>query len=222
MKFNNYRGFASFKVIDNNNQLYTLKEKKTGHNIQTSIESLASLRNVERDTEELILPGQDVFLFCKWENHRWQVYPLRPGQFVPFREQEEHSNLEFKKQGIISFEEDVTAFANHEGGTLIWGYDETTKKIVGVQNLLDKYGSLDKLTANLRNRLKQNTNTLLFMNVSFKLVYRESLPCLEISIPKSESVVLYKDALYVRSNNTTQRLSGDRMISFIVSRTNKS
>ena len=121
----------------------------------------------------------------------------------------------------MSFEEDVTAFANNAGGTLIWGYDETTKTVVGIQNLLDKYGNLDKLTANLRNRLKQNTNTLLFMNVSFRLVYRESLPCLEITIPKSDSVVLFKDALYVRSNNTTQRLSGDRMIAFIVSRTKK-
>ena len=32
MKFNNYHGFAAFTVIDNN-QLYTLREKKTGHNV---------------------------------------------------------------------------------------------------------------------------------------------------------------------------------------------
>ena len=220
MHLNNYHGVAKFQVIGTNADHYRLKEIKSGHTIVASYESLAELKNVRRDEQKLIIPGQQITLFCKWENKRWQVYPLRPGQGLSPETLVETQELECKSQGTWTFEEDVCAMANSDtGGCVYWGIDDSGEPTDGVKNLLTKYGNEDKLTTYLRNRLKQNTNTLLFMAIKFDFLWKKGMPILKISVPSSgDNIVLFKDALYVRSANTTQRLSGDRMLSYIYSK----
>ena len=220
MYLNNYHGVADFLIIGIKAEHYSLKEKKSGHTIVAPCESLAALKNVQRDENRLILPGQQITLYCKWENKRWQVYPLRPGQGLSPEILVETQELECKSQGIWTFEEDVCAMANSDtGGCILWGIDDSGEVTDGVKSLLSKYGNEDKLTTHLRNRLKQNTNTLLFMSIKINFLWKKGLPILKISVPSSGgSIVLFKDALYVRSANTTQRLSGDRMLSYIYSK----
>lgn len=220
MYLTNFHGVAEFKVIGINADCYCLQEKKSGEKIFTPHDSLAELKNVHRDEKKLILPDQYITLFCKWKNKRWEVHPLRPGQGLSPETLVETQELECKSQGIWTFEEDVCAMANSDtGGCVYWGIDDSGEPTDGVKNLLTKYGNEDKLTTYLRNRLKQNTNTLLFMAIKFDFLWKKGMPILKISVPSSgDNIVLFKDALYVRSANTTQRLSGDRMLSYIYSK----
>ena len=215
MKLTNYHGIVDFIVVDNTDQYY-LKELKSGHIIKANLENLAQVKGVRRDqNNDLILPGQQLTLYCKWQNNRWQVYPLKPGQELSPEKLIETQMLELKSTGLNTFEEDVCAMANSDGGTIIWGLNDNGEATEGVKSLLAKYGNEDKLTCMLRNRLKQNTNTLLFMEIKFDFTRKNNLPILKITVPKSNEIVLFKDQLFVRAANTSQRLTGDRMLSFI-------
>ena len=218
MKFTNYHGVANFLMVGIKAEQYRLREMKSGHLIETTFESLADIDNVERDINHLILPGQQITLYVKWDK-RWLVYPLRPGQCISPETLVESQELECKSQGIRTFEEDVCAMANSSGGCILWGVNDAGEVTDGVKKLLAKYGNEDKLTCHLRNRLRQNTNTLLFMSVKFDFLWKGCYPILKISVPSSNgNIVLFKDSLFVRSDNSTQRLSGDRMLQFIYSK----
>lgn len=114
----------------------------------------------------------------------------------------------------------IGAFANHKGGTLTLGVADN-KRVVGCEALIEKSGSMDKFSHMLRNFIKTTTNTNLYLNIdiAFEKVGEHTL-C-HIHVPMSQDIVLVKDVLYVRSGNTSQRLSGDRMLDFIHSKYEK-
>lgn len=221
MVLNNYLGgeVRNFLVVANHD-VYDLKDTLSGQIITTPHESLEGIQKLERDENALIVPGQELSLFCRWEAGRWAVHLLRPGQFGQVskrlaRRLVENHHTELKSTGINSFEADVCAFANAGGGVLYWGVEDNSEVSDGIDWLLDKYGGRDALTCHLRNRLRQNTNTNLFLEVRFDFRVTNGKTILKITIPASIGVVLYKDELYVRAANTTHRLYGDNMIAFI-------
>lgn len=218
MFLNNFKGVRDYIVVANTNA-YSLQDIMSQQIIQAPYESLEGIKNIERDSKSLIIPGQQVTLFTKWDGSRWAVYTLRPGRRESGRSvhprMTEGQETEFK-QGLGSFVETVCAFANTNGGTLWVGYDDDGS-VRGIEALLEKYGGQDKLSCYLRNRLSQTTNTLLFMNVKFFFVDRNGHTTLKVFVPrcKDGEIVLYRDALYIRDSNTTRRLSSDRMLSYI-------
>lgn len=213
----NYRAVRDFVIVANTDDHYNLRETRSGHVIETSRESLRDLDDVERDPNGLIVPGQCVKLFCKWDapRSRWAVYPLRPDQAAKTVPAAEGQKAEFKSKGVGTFIQDVCSLANGDGGDLWWGIEDDGSVKDGISALVERYGGRDKLTCHLRNLLRQTTNTNLFLDVRFTFFERAGRTILKISVPSSRDVVLFRDALYVRSGNTTQRLSGDRMLSFI-------
>lgn len=215
----NYHAIRDFVVVTNTKNRYSLREIRSGHVIEASLDSLKNLDGVERDSDSLVVPGQRVRLFCKWDapRSRWAVYPLRPDQEAQTIPSAEGRKAEFKSKGVGTFEQDVCSLANCAGGDLWWGVGDDGS-VIGIDALVEKYGGRDKLTCHLRNRLRQTTNTNLFLDVRFTFFERDGRTLLKITVPSSRGVVLYGDALYVRSQNTTQRLSGDRMLSFIYER----
>ena len=121
MHFTGYHGVAEFTVTAINNNSYSLCEMKSGHTILAPFDSLIDVKNVKRDQNNLIIPGERLSLYCKWEQKRWKVYALRPGQYTPLVENQE---TEFKAQGLWTFEEDVCSLANGSGGVIYWGLDD--------------------------------------------------------------------------------------------------
>lgn len=111
----------------------------------------------------------------------------------------------------------IGAFANHKGGTLTLGICND-KKVVGCEKLIDKYGSCDKFAVMLRNLIKQSTNTNIYLDIRIEFEQADKHTICHLHIPRSSGIVLIKDKLYVRSGQTSQQLTGDRMIEFIYKR----
>jgi hypothetical protein len=114
----------------------------------------------------------------------------------------------------------IGAFANHKGGKLTLGVADN-KRIVGCEMLIERYGSMDKFSNMLRNFIKTQTNTNLYLGLSIEFEKSGTHTLCHILTPPSADVVLVKDELYVRSGNTSQRLTGDRMLDFIRSKYEK-
>ena len=213
MFLENYKGVRMFTVLSINNQ-YFLREKDSGDVIVSPYESLKDLRGAKRNKEGIIVPGEKISLYCKWSAGKWCVYPLRPYQqnFIDIIE-DEHN--EFKENGLYSLSEDVAAFSNSkDGGTIYWGVkDDGT--VCGIENLVKRYGGQDKLSSILRNKIKQTLNSLVFLSIRFEYVVQARHTILKINVPPSSDIVLVKgDSLYVRADNTSQKLSGENLIAF--------
>ena len=121
---------------------------------------------------------------------------------------------ELNKQEVLLT---IGAMANHRGGILTLGVADN-KRIVGCERLIEKYSSMDKFENMLRNLIKQTVNTNLYLNIEIEFERYDSHTLCHIHVPRSSDIVLVKDALYVRSGNTSQRLAGDRMLNFIRNR----
>lgn len=223
MFIKNYHAIRDFVIVANTNNRYSLRETRSGDVIETSHESLDEIDEVERDSQSLIIPGQRMKLYIKWDapGSRWAVFPLRPDQVARTIPDIEDQRTEFKSKGIGTFEEDVCSFANCDGGDLWWGIEDDGS-VRGIDSLIERYGgSRDRLTCHLRNQLRMRTNTNLFLDVRFTFIERAGKTLLKITVPASKGIVLFGDALYVRSDNSTHRLTGDRKIAYIYERMKK-
>lgn len=214
MYIENFNGIRRFTVISIENQ-YSLREQRSGDIILSPFESLKDADGARRNAEGIIVPGQTLSLFCKW-NGRWCVSPLRPYQkrdLATIDAIEDNQN-EFKENGLYSLSEDVAAFANSEGGTIWWGVDDQAT-ICGLELLIERYGGKDRFSSFVRNKIKQTLNTLLFLSVRLEYIEQAGHTVLKIIVPKSHDIVLVKgESLYIRSDNTTQKLTGDNLISY--------
>lgn len=95
----------------------------------------------------------------------------------------EGSNIEFKKaknQVPKSFWETYSAFANTDGGIVIFGIDEKSKEVTGVT---DAYKLRDDLFNNLNNPNKVSKNII--SNKDVKIVVEKELQLLIITIPEA-------------------------------------
>lgn len=223
MFIKNYHAIRDFVIVANTNNRYSLRETRSGDVIETSYESLSldGLNHVERDSQSLIIPGQRMKLYIKWDapRSRWAVFPLRPDQAARAIPDIEDQKTEFKSKGIGTFEQDVCSFANSDGGDLWWGIEDDGSVRDGIDSLIERYGgSRDRLTCHLRNQLRMRTNTNLFLDVRFTFIDRAGKTLLKITVPASKGIVLFGDALYVRSDNSTHHLTGDRKIAYIYER----
>ncbi len=117
----------------------------------------------------------------------------------------ENSTVEFK-QGTIhqeSFSQEIVAFANTEGGTIIFGIEDNSDKIIGLSK--SQSDEIDKKVANITNDLIKPylqiiTNTAL---IDEKLL-------LIIMVPKgSNKPYNARGAIFVRQG-TTKRLLSDK------------
>lgn len=215
MYITNYSGVRRFTVLSIDNQ-YSLQEQSSGDIIISPFEALKDADGAQRNAEGIILPGQSLSLYCKWLGGKWCVFPLRPYQKREMNTIdviEGHHN-EFKENGLYSLAQDLAAFANSEGGTLWWGVgDDGT--VCGCELMIEHYGGKDKFSAFLRNKIKQTLNTLLFLSVRFEYIEQAGHTVLKINVPKSQDIVLaHGESVYIRSGNTSQKLTGDNLIAF--------
>ena len=221
MRLNNYQGICTFRVLANTGR-YILQETSTQQEFIAPLEDLINEKTARRDSVTgVILRNETLDLFCRWDGRMWRFSPLRLDQmkaktnnFV-LPSNLEDGRTELKESGILSLEADVAAFANADGGTIYWGISDTGN-IVGIEWLIEKYSNQDKLSSMLRNRLKQNLNSLLFAKVDFSYIKTGGHIILKITVPASAQVVLFKDQLHIRSGNTNQRLYGDQFLSFVL------
>lgn len=216
MYLEHYSGVKRFTVLSNDEQ-YSLQEQDSGHIIVSPFDSLKDVSGAKRNTQGIIIPGQSVNLFCKWQGGRWCVFPLRPYQKRELNTIdviEDHHN-EFKANGLYSLSEDVAAFANSEGGGTLWWGIEDDGSICGIEQMVDRYGGKDKFSSFLRNKIKQTLNSLLFLSVRFEYFEQAGHTVLKIIVPKSQDIVLaHGESVYIRSGNTSQKLTGDNLIAF--------
>ncbi len=126
----------------------------------------------------------------------------------------EHGRLEFKADlsngkkscfnGIIKT---IAAFANTDGGELLIGVTDKNQ-IVGLGDILKKYGTLDSFQCAIRNAIRSNIDTrakrlyrIKFENVDDETVCR-------IEVEKARRHIFLKDgSFYIRDGNLTNALS---------------
>ena len=216
MYLENFSGVKRFTILSIDEQ-YSLREQESGHVIVSPFDSLKDVSGAKRNTQGKIIPGQSVSLYCKWSGGKWCVFPLRPYQKRDSNTIDaiEDMHNEFKENGMGSLSQDVAAFGNSDsGGTIWWGVrDDGT--VCGIEHLVERYGGQDKFSALIRNKIKQSLNTLIFLSIRLEFFEQSGHTVLRIVVPKSRDIVLaHGDSLYIRSYNTTQKLTGENLIAF--------
>ncbi len=216
MFFKNKSGTAKFRVIKNS-PAYLLQETESKQIITVEINSLKDDRTAKHDESGRIAKGEILDLKVFMKDGRWDVSPLN-NSATPVLED---SHTELKSLGINSLEQDVAGMANGFGGKICWGVKDNGE-VIGIDDLINQYKGEDALACMLRNKLRQNLNTLLFLSVEFNFTTREGKRILEIKVPKSDKIVLVRGCeLYVRSGETTQHLEADLMLEYICNRFKK-
>jgi predicted HTH transcriptional regulator len=117
----------------------------------------------------------------------------------------ENTKVEFKQDTIHqdSLLQEIVAFANTEGGTIIFGIQDNTHKIMGLAK--EQVDDIDKKIANITNDLIRP-----FLQIITDTTLIDNKLLLKISIPKGNNKPYNtKGAIYIRQG-TTKRLLSDK------------
>ena len=111
----------------------------------------------------------------------------------------------------------IAAFLNSDGGFLLVGVNDNGS-IIGLDREIDRFhnGSRDKFLLHFKNNLKSRIGEEFYPYINQKLVVAGGLPVLLVECKKSASACFLdgKD-FYVRTNPSTDKLEGARLISYI-------
>lgn len=119
----------------------------------------------------------------------------------------ETESIEWKESWHEQYLKWICGFANAHGGILCIGIDDNGK-IVGVQNAR-------RLMEDIPNMVRDN----LHMIVDVKLMEEGDKEYLEIHVPASFAPVWYRDAIYMRTGSTNQRLHDASLMHFLINKT---
>ena len=144
--------------------------------------------------------------------------------------QGESKQIEFKESFSLDIRKDVSekyielsslktiaAFLNSDGGFLIVGVNDNGS-IVGLDREIDKFhnGSKDKFLLHFKNNLKSRFGEEFYPYIDQKLLVAGGLPVLMVECKKSASgCFLNGKDFYVRTNPSTDKLEGARLIAYI-------
>lgn len=111
----------------------------------------------------------------------------------------------------------IAAFLNSDGGFLLVGVNDNGS-IVGLDREIDKFhnGSKDKFLLHFKNNLKSRIGEEFYPYINQKILVSGGLPVLLVECKKSASgCFLDGKDFYVRTNPSTDKLEGARLISYI-------
>lgn len=122
----------------------------------------------------------------------------------------EHQEIEYKESWQDKYLETICAFANTHGGKLFIGINDEGK-VKGVK-------SSKELLENLPNKIRNK----LSITPDISLQEKEGKEIIEISIKPASFLVSYEGKLYIRSGSTTQQLTGQELINFLLEKSGQS
>lgn len=144
--------------------------------------------------------------------------------------QGECKRIEFKESFSLDIRKDVSekyielsslktiaAFLNSDGGFLLVGVNDSSA-IVGLDREINRFhnGSRDKFLLHFKNNLKSRIGEEFYPYINQKLLVAGGLPVLLVECKKSASgCFLDGKDFYVRTNPSTDKLEGARLISYI-------
>lgn len=108
----------------------------------------------------------------------------------------------------------VCSFWNTEGGTLLIGVEDRTCRIVGIGDDLKIFKDHDGLVKSISDQLHQDAAAAApSITVRIEEASGESL--LRIDVPSGDVALYRRDRFFVRVNNTTQELKGEKLQQYV-------
>ena len=118
----------------------------------------------------------------------------------------ETQDRELKESWDVKFLKSLCAFANQDGGGVMIIGIADTGRVIGVN---DPQRILKKIPDDIRNQLK--------IKASVKTIVIEGKTCIEITVEKANRYVDLRGVFYKRVGNTTERVVGEELRSWILS-----
>ncbi|MBQ9096206.1 MAG: putative DNA binding domain-containing protein [Akkermansia sp.] len=119
----------------------------------------------------------------------------------------ENESIEWKESWHEQYLKWICGFANAHGGILYIGINDNGQ-IVGISNA-------HKLMEDIPNMVRDSLHLI----VDIKLKEEAGKEYLEIHVPASFAPVWYRDAIYMRSGSTNQRLHDAALMHFLINKT---
>jgi len=117
----------------------------------------------------------------------------------------ETQNIEIKESWSPKFLETLCAFANTDGGVMYIGIRDN-KEVIGVK---DPHYLLKLIPDDIRNKLD--------ITSSVEAVDMEDRKCIKITVKKGDRYIDFDGVFYKRVGNTTQKVTGEELRSWILS-----
>ena len=110
----------------------------------------------------------------------------------------------------------IVAFLNSDGGTLLIGVADN-QKIVGVEDEIEKFHKdNDKFLLHLKNLIKRSIGQEFYTLIDTNLIKIESkLVAVVDVVPSDTEVYLDGKEFFVRSNPSTDKLEGRKLVEYI-------
>jgi hypothetical protein len=108
----------------------------------------------------------------------------------------------------------VCSFWNTEGGTLLVGVEDRTGRIVGVSDDVKIFKDYDGLVKCVSDELHQDA-AVAAPSITVRAEEASGETLLRIDVPAGDIAVYRRDRFFVRVNNTTQELKGERIQQYV-------
>jgi hypothetical protein len=110
----------------------------------------------------------------------------------------------------------IAAFLNSEGGDLLIGVSDE-KEIIGLEDEIEKFHKTnDKFLLHLKNLIQRSIGEKFYAYVDYDLIEMENKYITHVNVAKSDSeVFLDGKEFFVRSNPSTDKLEGKKMIDYV-------
>jgi hypothetical protein len=205
--------------IEIQNKLSTRVSKiNTIHKMVSKIKSdieLHPLTSKDIDKIDDILRSINDFTI---EDRLKNIINLGEGKRIEFKESLSLDKKTKTKNKVLEHSclKTIAAFLNSEGGDLLIGVSDK-KEIIGLEEEIEKFHKTnDKFLLHLKNLIQRSIGEKFYAYVDYDLIKIENKYITHVNVKESDSeVFLDGDEFFVRSNPSTDRLEGQRMIDYV-------
>ena len=114
----------------------------------------------------------------------------------------------------------ISGFLNTDGGTLLIGVEDQERKIIGLQNEINKLhkGSEDRFLLYLKNKIKDKIGESFYPFLEWSIVPVKNELVLRLDVKPTQEPSFIDDVFYVRTNPATDRLIGQKLYNYLKQR----
>ena len=114
----------------------------------------------------------------------------------------------------------ISGFLNTDGGTLLIGVEDQERKIIGLQNEINKLhkGSEDRFLLYLKNKIKDKIGESFYPFLEWSIVPVKNQLVLRLDVKPTQEPSFIDDVFYVRTNPATDRLIGQKLYNYLKQR----